>query len=159
MQIAVEQEIRTANKTTPQSVLYFVSYYLIVGVLLFSGISKIIDPIPTIETLNAAFKFSDGINLFIVTVLPIVEIALAIMLLLKYKQRITSIAVAALFFMFSLFAVYGTVIGLSIDCGCFSNVVSSEFGITMILRNLILTTVTLWLVIINEKFASAGRKN
>ncbi|KAF0146999.1 MAG: hypothetical protein FD143_3141, partial [Ignavibacteria bacterium] len=34
----------------------------------------------------------------------------------------------------------------------------SEFGITMILRNILLTASALWLVFENKKFASAGQK-
>jgi len=139
-------------------ITYNIFYYSIVAVLLFSGISKIIDPIPTVETLKAAFKTSDELNLLIATALPILEMALAIMMILKYKLRITLITINVLFFFFLLFAVYGTLIGLNIDCGCFSNVVSSEFGMTMILRNLLLTTIASWLVFTYKKFASAGRK-
>lgn len=51
-------------------------YYFIVSVLLFSGTSKIIDPIPAIETLKAAFKFSDEINLILTTAVQIIGIAL-----------------------------------------------------------------------------------
>lgn len=157
MQFAVEQEISTANKTTLQRVLYFLCYYLIVGVLVFSGISKIINPLPTIETLKAAFKFSNEINLIAATMLPVIEVALALMLLFKYKQRIVLITINVLFFFFFLFAIYGTAIGLNVECGCFSSVVSSEFGIKMILRNLILTSIAFWLVFENKKFASARR--
>ena len=138
---------------------YNIMYYFVVGVLLFSGVSKIIDPMPTIETLKAAFKSPDEINLLIASGLPLAEITFALMLLFNYKQRITFIAINVLFFFFFLFAVYGTVIGLNIDCGCFSNVVRSEFGITMILRNLTLTTITLWLVIKDKKFARAKIKS
>ncbi|KAF0146855.1 MAG: hypothetical protein FD143_3210, partial [Ignavibacteria bacterium] len=43
------------------------------------------------------------------------------------------------------------------DCGCFGSVLRSEFGITMILRNILLTASALWLVFENKKFASAGQ--
>lgn len=155
---AAADKLIQPSKGVLLSAAYNIMYYFVVGVLLFSGISKIIDPLPTIETLKAAFKFPDEINLLIATALPIVEIALALMMLLKYKQLITLLTINVLFLFFFLFAVYGTALGLNIDCGCFSNVVNSEFGITMILRNLTLTTITLWLVFENIRFASAGRK-
>jgi len=63
-------------------------------------------------------------------------------MLFNYRTKLTLKLVTALFTFFLLFAVYGTVIGLNIDCGCFSNVVRSEFGITMILRNLIFILIT-----------------
>lgn len=156
---AAAEKIIQPRKSVQLSAAYNIMYFFIVGLLLFSGASKIIDPLPTIETLKTAFKLSDEINLLIATVLPIVEVALALMLLLKYKLRITLITINVLFFFFFLFAIYGTAIGLNIDCGCFSNVVSSEFGITMILRNLTLTTIALWLVIKDKKFARAKIKS
>jgi len=146
---AAAEKLIQPRKNVLLNAAFNIMYYFIVALLLFSGTSKIIDPLPTIETLKAAFKFSDEINLLIATALPIIEIALALMLLLKYKQRITLIAINVLFLFFFLFAVYGTVIGLNIDCGCFSNVVKSEFGITMILRNLILFLLLLFLKIIS----------
>ncbi|KAF0150793.1 MAG: Methylamine utilization protein [Ignavibacteria bacterium] len=136
----------------------FLIYYLIALLLLFSAITKILKPIPTIETLKAAFKFSDEINLAMATVLPIIEVALAPMILFNYKVKLTLAIVTVLFFFFFLFAVYGTAIGINEDCGCFGSVLRSESGITMILRNLTLTALTLWLVFVHKKFATAGRK-
>ncbi|MEW6653654.1 MAG: MauE/DoxX family redox-associated membrane protein [Bacteroidota bacterium] len=154
-------QIKTVARqsTAIRRILYSVFYYSIAAILLFSGVSKIIDPLPTIETIKAAFKFSDEINLIVAAILPVTEVTLALMMLFRYKQRMTLITINVLFFFFFLFAVYGTVIGLNIDCGCFSNVVSSKFDITMILRNIILTTIVLWLVFVNKRFASAGRKH
>ena len=149
---AAVEKIIQPRKGVLLSATYSIMYYFIVGLLLFSGVSKIIDPMPMIETINQvpvlqtiteSLPFGEVWWGF----LPIVEIALALMMLLKYKQRITLITINVLFFFFFLFAIYGTVIGLHIDCGCFSNVVRSELGITMILRNLTLTTIVLWLVI------------
>ena len=92
------------------------------------------------------------------TLLPLTEIGLGLMLILKLQQQTALRITVLLFLVFFLFAVYGTAIGINEDCGCFGSVLRSEFGITMILRNILLTASALWLVFENKKFASAGQK-
>lgn len=140
---------------------YISFYYLIAVVLLFSGVSKIIDPMPMIETINQipVLKRITEILPFGEVwwgFLPIIEIALGLMLVLKIQTKNTLSATTVLLFAFFVFSIYGTVIGLSTDCGCFGDAVKSEFGITMIIRNLVLVTITLWLAIVNKKFTPKG---
>jgi hypothetical protein len=59
-------------------------------------------------------------------------------MLLKIKPNVTLPMVAMLFFVFFTFSIYGTVVGLDADCGCFGNTIKSEFGWGMILRNTLL---------------------
>ena len=68
--------VEIIRKQSLYRVIYHILFYFISVILLFSGISKIIDPLPTVETLKAAFKLSDEKNLLIATALPIVEISL-----------------------------------------------------------------------------------
>ncbi len=133
-------------------------YYFICTVLLFSGITKIIDPSPMIETMKAAFKVDENLLVLAATILPIVEIALGLMLVLKIQTKKTLLTATALFFVFFVFSIYGTLIGLNVDCGCFGSVVKSEFGMTMVIRDLILLTIVVWLAIMNKKFASMNVK-
>ncbi len=139
------------------AILWRVLYYFIAMVLLFTGISKVIDPTPMIETMKAVFKVNENLLIIAATGLPLIEITLGLMLVLKIQTKRMLLGVMVLFFVFFAFSIYGTVIGLNVDCGCFGNAVKSEFGITMIIRNLVFTTVALLLAIVNKKFASAGR--
>lgn len=70
--------------------------------------------------------------------LPLIEIALGLMLIGKIQTKKILLVATVLFSLFLLFALYGTITGLHIDFGCFSNFVRREFVITMILRNFIL---------------------
>lgn len=146
------------------NLIYSFFYYLIVVILLFSGVSKVIDPMPMIETINQipVLKRITEILPFGEVwwgFLPIIEIALGLMLFLKIQLKKTLLVTKVLFFAFFVFSVYGTLIGLNVDCGCFGGAIKSEFDITMIIRNLVLLTVAIWLAIVNKKFASAGQKN
>jgi hypothetical protein len=119
------------------------SYYFLIALLLFSGISKIIDPQPMMETIKAVINVSEELQIAAATLLPVLELTLGVMLLLRIRVEETLIAVTILFLFFFLFSVYGAVIGLENDCGCFGDIVKSEYGITMILRNVILLVIVI----------------
>jgi len=106
-----------------------------------SGIAKIIDPLPLIKTLEATKIFSyiswgNEINIFIATTLPIFEIGLAFLLFLKIKLKVVLQLTLLLFTSFLLYSIYGYYLGLTNDCGCFGDIIKSEFGVGMIVRNL-----------------------
>ncbi|MFA3783930.1 MauE/DoxX family redox-associated membrane protein [Melioribacteraceae bacterium 4301-Me] len=117
-------------------------YYLITVILLFSGVSKIIDINPLIETLKEV-KLPHDLIITIATLLPITEIGLGIMLLLKIKQRTSIKITVILFLVFFLFSVYGMVMGIEKDCGCFGNAIKSEFGWGMVGRNTFLLLLSI----------------
>jgi len=120
-------------------------YYFIAVVLLFSGVTKIVDPIPMMETMKAVFKVNENLLILAATILPVIEIGFGLMLVFNVETKKVLFAVIILFFCFSTFSVYGTIIGLNNDCGCFGSNVSSEFGVRMIIRNVILLVITLLL--------------
>ena len=90
-----------------RSVIYNMAYYGISLVLLFSGISKVINPQPMMETIKAVINISEELQITAATFLPIAEIMLGMLLLFKIKIRETLIAVTALFIFFFLFSIYG----------------------------------------------------
>ena len=140
-------------RTIPKSfeLIGKILYYFIAVVLLFSGISKIIDPTPMMETMKAVFKVNESLMILAATILPIIEIGFGLMLVFNVQTKKILIAVSILFFHFFVFSVYGSIIGLNNDCGCFGNLVKSEFGLMMILRNSRLFIITLLLQLSLEK--------
>jgi len=120
-------------------------YYFIAVVLLFSGVTKIVDPLPMMETMKAVFKVNENLLILAATILPVIEIGFGLMLVFNVETKKVLFAVIILFFCFFTFSVYGTIIGLNNDCGCFGSNVSSEFGVRMIIRNVILLVITLLL--------------
>ena len=121
---------------------------LLSAVLLFSGINKIIAPIALLENLTTTFKFlPENLFLMITVIIPLIEIALGALLvfslykesLSKYK-KIINLSAVVLLGLFFVYSIYGYIIGLSNDCGCFGNAIKSEFGLGMVIRNLVLLT-------------------
>lgn len=132
-------------RTIPKSfeLIWRSFYYFIAIVLLFSGISKIVDPIPMMETMKAVFKVNESLLILAATILPVIEIGFGLMLVFNVQTKKVLFAVTILFFCFFVFSVYGTIIGLNNDCGCFGNLVKSEFGIFMVLRNLVFFIISI----------------
>jgi len=139
-------------RTIPKGfeLIWRILYYFIAVVLLFSGISKIIDPTPMMETMKVAFKVNESLLILTATFLPIIEIALGLMLVFNVQTKKVLFAVTVLFFCFFVFSVYGTIIGLNNDCGCFGNLVKGEFGLVMIIRNSGLFIVALLIAMIDR---------
>lgn len=94
-----------------------------------------------LETIKAVINVSEELQIAAATLLPVLEITLGVMLLLRIRVKETLIAATILFLFFFLFSVYGTVIGLENDCGCFGNMVESNFSFNMIIRNFIFLLV------------------
>jgi hypothetical protein len=117
------------------------------GILLFSGISKIIDSQPMMETIKAVINVSEELQIAAATLLPVLELTLGVMLLLRIRVEETLIAVTILFLFFFLFSVYGAVIGLKNDCGCFGSDANSSFGIGMVIRNILFLLLSVFLLI------------
>lgn len=66
---------------------FIVSSYFTAFVLLGSGISKIVNPETFLKVLNITIGFlGENIIVLIATILPVIEIALGLMLLLKNKS-------------------------------------------------------------------------
>jgi len=125
------------KKENVMNILYHAGLYLIAGVLLFSGISKIIDPMPLIETLKLVASLPEEFLIIIATILPVIEIGLGVMLVLKIKPKPVQLATLILFGAFLAFSIYGTIIGMKNDCGCFGSIVKSEIGWGMVGRNML----------------------
>ena len=117
-------------------IAYYSGTYIIAAVLLISGISKILDPLPLIETLKAFTKLSEDILIITATILPVIEIGLGLLLMLKIKPKPVLYGTLILFTVFLVFSVYGTIKGMNNDCGCFGSLVKSQIGWGMVIRNL-----------------------
>jgi len=109
-----------------------------------------------LETIKAVVNVSEELQIAAAMLLPLIEITLGVMLLLRIKEKETFIAVTVLFLFFFLFSVYGTVVGLENDCGCFGKAVESSFGIGMVVRNFLFLALSLFVLIKFEKSPGAG---
>ncbi|MFZ2323363.1 MAG: MauE/DoxX family redox-associated membrane protein [Ignavibacteriaceae bacterium] len=145
-----QKSLLTKENIVPK--LFSLAYYFIALVLLFSGISKIIDPNNFLKTLNTTLGFfGENIIILIATTMPVIEMSMGLMLMLKIKVKETLVATIILFGSFLLFSVYGTIAIFDIDCGCFGNLIKSQFDFIMVVRNLFFFTVSFVLFFIKRK--------
>lgn len=141
--LVTEHKVLTVEKV--KILLTSFVYYMLALILLFTGITKILDPLPLINTLKLIQFLEENLVVLIATLLPLLEMGLGLLMVLKVKPKITLSAVTILFAAFFLFSIYGTIAGLEGDCGCYGSAVKSEFGIKMIIRNFILVILSLYI--------------
>ena len=109
---------------------------IILGVILIvSGIAKIIDPGKAIS-LMVSFNILPGFLIMIImAVLPVVEICTGCLLVCSLYEAWSDAGACILFLGFFIISVYGTLLGLNSDCGCFGSVMESRLGWGMVVRN------------------------
>lgn len=130
---------------------YSISKYFLTAILLVSGIFKILSPNALIEVLKTISVFPSVLIVPTITLLPIFEILLAVTLFFNIKVHVTLLLNNGLFLFFFLFSIYGTLIGLDQECGCFGNLIKSYFDWKMILRNFIFLALSTYLTYNNFK--------
>lgn len=130
----------------------FITKYIIILILLTSGISKIFNPYPVIELIQV-FDIPDLIIVIIISFLSITEIGIAFVLLFNLKSNLQKYLLIILFSFFLVISVIGSVMEVNQDCGCFGSLIESKFGIGMIIRN------TLFLLIVIFGFKSKMKNN
>jgi len=109
---------------------------IILGVILIvSGIAKIIDPGKAVNLMVSLDILPYLIIMIIMAVLPVVEIGTGCLLLFNLYKEYTYAAACILFWGFFIISVYGTLLGLNSDCGCFGSVMESRVGWGMVVRN------------------------
>ena len=104
-------------------------------VLIFSGIAKIADPSKAVNLMLEFKVIPEALILIIISVLPVLKILTGMLLVAGMYPKFASIFALVLFSGFFLISIYGTLIGLSSDCGCFGSVIKSRIGWGMVVRN------------------------
>jgi heme/copper-type cytochrome/quinol oxidase subunit 4 len=132
--------------------------YLLTFILLFAGLSKIIDTTVLINNFTSVFSFlPETVAILIISLLPIIEIILGLLIILslynekvKNKRRIILLTTTALFGTFFCYSIYGFITGNTNDCGCFGNAVKSSLGWGMIIRNTLFLCMSVFVFIRNK---------
>ncbi len=102
--------------------LLLVAVRLIVGgVFFYAGSQKLLDTLAFAEAIGRYQLLPDWGNLLLASVLPTLEVVVAIALLLPRWWRAASLLSILLNSLFSVALLSAMIRGLSIDCGCFGS--------------------------------------
>ena len=109
---------------------------LIALFLILTGLLKVFSPRAVINTSRELFPWvGNGFHLAAGSILPVLELGLGVMLLLKWKYQEVLVGTSILFGIFFIASIYGQAAGVNTDCGCFGGVITSSFGWGMLARN------------------------
>lgn len=131
------------------------------GVLLAAGLLKIGDPTGSIQSVVAYRLFDYRLAEMIGLMLPVVEVAVGLLLVLGLLTRWSAAAGALLMVVFIAGIISAWARGLAIDCGCFGTggpVDPSETAyLSEILRDAALFGAGMWLVVRPRSWAALDR--
>lgn len=134
-----------------QDVVGTVARLVLAGVWLVSGALKAVDPDQTYVAVRAYDVLPDAGVEVVAALLPWVELALGVLLLLGVGTRVVAVLAAALLLVFVAGITQAWARGLSIDCGCFSSGGTVEPGETAygqeLLRDTGFLLLAAWLVV------------
>ncbi|HEY8511552.1 MAG TPA: BT_3928 family protein [Cyclobacteriaceae bacterium] len=110
------------------------SVYFVGGLFIFSGLIKLNDPIGTQIKLEEYFEvFADDFGSFFHTFVPyalaigmiliILELALGVAVLLRYRMNVTTTVLLALMVFFTFLTFYSAYTNKVTDCGCFGDAI------------------------------------
>ena len=132
---------------TLQSV-YKVLNYVLAGILLLAGVTKMYDASGLIVTLQELSFLGSNTQVLIATLLPLAELSLAAALYMNWKPSFTLGCTTALFAGFLGVSIYGFTAGWAADCGCFGGLAESSFGWGMVVRNGIFLSLSIAVLVI-----------
>lgn len=92
---------------------------LLAGVLLTSGVLKLLDPDGSVRSVRAYQLLPDGLVAVVGYGLPALEVGLGALLLVGFTTRLAAAGAGLLMLAFVVGIVSAWARGLSIDCGCF----------------------------------------
>jgi uncharacterized membrane protein YphA (DoxX/SURF4 family) len=128
------------------------------GVFLVSGVLKAVDPDQTYIAVRAYDILPDAGVEVVAALLPWVEIAIGLLLVVGVGTRIVAVLSLALLLVFMAGVVQAWARGLSIDCGCFGGGGAVEPGQTQYLQEMVrdtgLALLACWLIARPRTFAS-----
>lgn len=94
---------------------------IVAGVFLFAGSQKVFNTLAFAEAIGRYQLLPDWGNLLLASILPAIEIVVAIALLLPRWWRAAALLGIALNSVFAVVLLSAMIRGLSIDCGCFGS--------------------------------------
>jgi len=102
-----------------RDVLGLVARFGLATIWFISGIAKAVDPRTTLVAVRGYQLFPDSLAELLAAVLPYLEIALGLLLVIGMATRLAAVLSAVLLVAFIAGVISAAARGLSIDCGCF----------------------------------------
>lgn len=143
--------LRSIGRTAWQPWVSLVVRIALAGILLWAGLAKLLQPLVALQAVAAYELLPPDLVPMVGYGLPLLEVALALLLLAGLLTRPVAIAVAGLMVAFIAAVASAWVRGLSIDCGCFGGggqiAPDQTQYLQEILRDLGFVALAVWLAV------------
>ena len=146
------QSAKEENVSIFFNITYFISYYFVSLLLVFSGISKIYNPFSLLESMRISLPIPTIVLIALVALITILETLLGLSLLLRLKIKQNLITAVVVFFIILAFSIYCFASSIPVDSGFFGGLLKSRFDISTIIKNAVFLIVTASLVIKEIEF-------
>lgn len=90
----------------------------------------------------------------LIRILAVAELTISFNLALKNFYKPTLYMAITLFSIFLLLSIYGWLVNINLDCGCFGSFIHNKFGFLMTIRNVFFFTMCLYLCYYESMFQS-----
>lgn len=138
-------------------ILHWACRIFLGGIFLYSGYTKIENPLQFAAAVEGYQLLSPGLVLWVVKILPWLEIVLGGVLLLGFKIRYTAALAASLLLFFTLIMLATYLQGIETDCGCFG--VGERVSPFTLVRDSLFILPALFLVVQSWLECKIGRSN
>jgi uncharacterized membrane protein YphA (DoxX/SURF4 family) len=134
------------DRVVATGLILLLARLLLCAVFINAALPKIADPVAFAASIDAYRVTSGALSMWVATILPWLELVIALGILSPWLLRSSALIIASLLSLFIALHASAWARGLDINCGCFGSGVDSPGYHWLILRNLGLLVVCVFVL-------------
>ena len=129
-------------------IIFFIR--IVLGIIfIISGASKLFELTSFLETIKCLSILPYIFTPVAASIISIVELALGMLISIVLFIKMTALGMSALLLIFLVVILPDALDRIGTNCGCFGNIITEKFDLTLILRDIILFIMTI--IVLNQK--------
>lgn len=128
-----------------KDIAVIVARMVIAAVFVFAAVPKLIAPRLFAEAIANYHLVPDSMSSIAASVMPVMELVIAVALLIGVKERGAAVASALMLLVFALAMTTTIARGINLDCGCFGAAAEAQVSWLTVARNVLLMVVSIFI--------------
>lgn len=120
---------------------------VIAAVFVFAAVPKLVNPRLFAEAIANYHLVPDSISSIAASVMPVMEMVIAIALVIGVKERGAAVASALMLLVFAVAMTTTIARGINLDCGCFGAAAEAQVSWFTVARNVLLMLVSIFIAL------------